>query len=350
MSTYHSIVIMILSLIPVVSICRSIHRPRDPLMPSITTRWVDTKKSYTLESYYLEEYPIFLVYNKEYFEKYMLPSDLILHRHSLDKQTLGIDLKADIDGVIKEIKTGKRIFKNFRLLQNKDFNHRRSWGLIVLKSKKYPFVVKLFMETPQSFISPYHKGFEPMCCFFMGGGINRHLTGFTRIPNLELAKQRLHQFPRWAQLIDTPRKWFYIPTGSKLIEVQGKNIGGEGRKLVTHIPGTYCIVADAITPVRELSIFNPTDREIALGFCNDMRMLVDPHISNFMVEEGTNKLVLVDTEHFPTLVGLRTECKFNSYASWYTRLAGKCFSDTMLRTKRERRAIQYRRSELALTY
>lgn len=68
-----------------------------------------------------------------------------------------------------------------------------------------------------------------------------------------------------------------------------------------------------------------------------------------MIEKGTKKLVIVDTEHFPTVVGFRKrppKCK--NYTSWYLQLSSKCGKETFFRTKKERRAAQTVPNEMQL--
>ena len=82
-----------------------------------------------------------------------------------------------IAGLMEELKKGERTFTDFTILQCKDYNFKKGFGLLIVKFNNFPFVVKLFVETPASFINPFDKGNEPIFFFFMGGGVNRHLQG-----------------------------------------------------------------------------------------------------------------------------------------------------------------------------
>ena len=330
-------------------IARSIHRPIDPLMPEINASWKGESVGYTLRNSHLEEYPYFKIFNKEYLDNYTLPDEPITYRNN-EKQTVeGATLKKLIQRLLAEIKARKQKFTDFILLQEKDFNRTKGWGLIVLKFKNYPFVLKLFIETPKSFVNPFNKGIEPIFFFFMGGGVNRHLTGFTRIKNREDVLEKLKSYPDWAQKIDVPRKWFWIPPESKWIVLKGKNIGPQGVQSI-EIPGIYCLIADAIESDRKFSIGNVNDRRQALALCNDMETLIDPHIKNFMVEKKTGTLTIVDSEHFPSAVGLKSRKRFKTYTQWYFHLMSKFFYDVCLRTKRERRLAQTYGTGRYLTY
>ncbi|MCA9769899.1 hypothetical protein KC460_00855 [Candidatus Dependentiae bacterium] len=327
---------------------RSIHRPIDPLIPRITTRWVGNKEKFSFQDSHLEEYALFKLFDKRFLFFHQLPKTQILYRHHIDKCVTSDLLEKEIQQLIKEVHGGKREFTHFTVLQEKNFNRHLASGLLIVKFKKYPFVVKLFIETPSSFVKPFDKGWEPRFIFFMSGGVNRHLTGFTRIKNLELINKKIRSSKKWSKFVDTPRKWFWVPPKSKWIELAGYNIGGKEKQKI-RFPGTYCIIADAIKPERIFSVFNPKERKIALELYNYLDILVDAHINNFMIEKGTKKLVIVDTEHFPTVVGFRKrppKCK--NYTSWYLQLSSKCGKETFFRTKKERRAAQTVPNEMQL--
>ena len=44
-------------------------------------------------------------------------------------------------------------------------------------------------------------------------------------------------------------------------------------------------------------------------------------------------ITLVDTEHFPTMVGVFSKKSFKNHNEWYVYLAGKCIFDMYLQTK-----------------
>lgn len=314
---------------------RSIYRPIDPLMPEISVKWVGDSHEYILRKYHLEEYALFKLFDKNYFMQHILPEEPISLRTNPEKSVQRKQLTDLIDGLLDEIKEGKHTFTHFTILQSKDYNFKKCNGLLIVKFNDYPFVVKLFVESPDSFVSPFDKGFEPIFFFFMAGGVNRHLTGFTRIKNREIIKQRLAKSP-WVNDMDIPRKWHWVPHNSRWIEIRGKNIGNVKERSI-QFPGTYCIIADAIEAERNLSLLSGTDKKRAMDLCNFLDIWIDPHMKNFMIEKGTGKFVIVDTEHFPTVVGLREKISFNSYTEWYLYLAGKCWRNAFMQNKHERR-------------
>ena len=326
---------------------RSPHRRKDPLLPELTARWSTGKKTYSIADSHIEEYPIFKVFSKKYFYGTMLPNEPIPFRNEPEKSVEGKVLHKLIDELFIEIRKKKRKFKHFKVLQKKNFNRRKKCGLIVLKFKEYPFVLKLFMETPKTFVNPHCKGMDNVFFFSMGGGVNRHIAGLTRVKNLHSISKRIADDPEWSQIINTPRKWHWVPQDNYWMHVTGKNIGTHTKPISIELPGVFCVVADAIEG-KKCSIINKKHSKMAMNLCNYLDASIDPHIDNFIIEEKTNKIVIIDTEHFPTLVGLKEKVHFNGYVQWYFYLAGKCGRDWFARDKRARRLAQTQKNELAL--
>ena len=319
---------------------RSIHRPEDATMPALTVRWKNEKTYYSLKSSYLQQYPFFDIFDRNHFFDNYLPNEAIAFRNNPDKTVDGTELARLIDELVNEVNQKKKQFTHFTILRRRNFNRRKVSGLLILKCKTYPFVVKLFIEDPKGFTNPYQNGFEPTIFFFMAGGINRHLSGFTRIKNAQFVKKCIAQKPDLPVEFDIPRKWFYMPQGSKWIELTGFNIGNH-KQISTELPGTYCIVADTIDCERKFSLFNKKDSKYSMQFCNVVKFYIDPHIDNFMIEKGTKKVVIVDTEHFPSITGLtHIHDIYRSQVRWYIDLSCKCIQDMYLRDKRTRKYIQ----------
>lgn len=318
---------------------RSALRNIDPTVPYITTQWADQEKTYTLRDSHLELFPLFEMYDKEHVTKNMLPKIAIPFRNNTKNSVSGKILSTLIDELLLEIKAGKTTYKDFTILKNRDFNTHKQAGLLIVKSKKYPFVVKLFMETPQSFIRPFNKGFEPACFFVIGGGSTRHLIGFTRIKNGQAIKKRLLKNYHWKDRVDVPKKWFWLPQEDRTIKLTGYNIGGY-EKISIEFPSIYAIVTEAIDAERTFSFFSTQDRREAMDLSNFLLCRIDPHINNFMVEKETGKIIIIDTEHFPSLVGFKDRPRITTYTSWYLHLVFKYIKDSFFRTKSERIALQ----------
>ncbi len=329
---------------PLIVVCitlhaRSVHRPQDPLLPTIQIKIVGEKNYCTLKNGNLRQYPLFDVFDKQFFTEHLIPAQPINFRNNKDASVSGSQLSNLVEQLLDQIQHKKKEYEHFIILQDKNFNRRKACGLLIVKFKDYPFVVKLFIETPKSFINPWAKGFEPIFFFYMGGGVNRHLSGFTRIKNLEYIKHQLANNPDWNQRVDTPRKWFWLPKKSSWLEIVGTNIGGKAVQRTT-IPAIYAIIADAIEPERTFSGMRTEDTNIALHLSNMLESNLDPHITNFIVEKNTHKIVIIDTEHFPTMVGLKKKRIFGSYIAWVMGLVEKCAKDMLFSTKKDRRLAQ----------
>lgn len=265
----------------------------------------------------------------------MIPNK-ITYKYDETKHVTKKELENKIEHFFKEIEKKKRRFTHFTILKKRDFKRRRRCGLLVLKFKDYPFVLKVFMEKPKNFVRPYFKGFNPFFIHGLSGGINRHLLGFTRIKNLKDIKKTIASDPKWSKLISTPRKWFWVPKDRKEIELIGKNFEGK-EELKTVIPGTYCIIADAINAEnRTLSIFNKKARESCMSLCNFLDLRIDPCIGNFLLEKETNKIAIIDTEHFPSLTGFKNRKKFSGYLSEYLNIGIRYLNNMFLQSKKDR--------------
>jgi len=330
----------------------SILRPYND-SPIIATSWINKnplkkqkKKHHNinyLQDSHLEVFPLFKTFDRPYFYHHMLPEKPISFRYFPEQTIDPKVLKAAINTFFQEIRLGyKKNFSDFTILKNESFNSRKQAGLIVVKGKKWPlnqFVVKLFMETPRSFIQPSNKGFIAICHFIVGHGCTRYMLGFTRLKNLEMMKRMVEDSPYWKEKIDFPRKWFWMPEDYPWIHLAGYHISGY-EKIAIDIPGAYAIIADAIEVKREFSIKKKEDRDRGVAICNYLECLMDPHSSNFVIEDKTNKIVIIDTEHSPTMVGLKDPIHMESYSQWYSFLFKRGLYEYFGRKKKDRKELQ----------
>ncbi len=342
--------ILVLSSTPICMAQRSIHRSSNRQLPTITTNWLGSEKQYTSRNSHYEEYPIFKVFNTAELDKDLLPNGAIAFRANPEKSVTGNQLSTLIEELLKEVKLKQRSYKEFIVLSKKNFNRHRACGLLIVKCKKYPFIVKLFIETPQTFINSHCKGLDNMWFFPMSGGVNRHISGLTRVKNARAIQKRIQEDPYWSTRVQTPRKWFWLPQNTPWIEITGTNIGGK-KSIYTRIPGTYAVVADAINAERQLSILSASseDYRMAMALCNYLEMRQDPHVDNFIIEKKTEKIVIIDTENFSSTVGIKKVATFPSYYAWYRYLANKCIKQWFFRTKDERLLAQKTTNELAMS-
>lgn len=325
--------------------CRSVNRPYDTTLPKITTEWINgpDKQQHSLPSPYLEHWAIFERFNKDLLLKHTLPEE-ITYRYDPTTTLSRAKLEEQIEDFLSELLSIKRKhhnFKNFTILKDRDFNYKTHSGVIIVKFKKYPFIAKLFRETPKTFTRPYTKGIQPCFFFVMGGGINRYLAGFTRIPNLYALKAKIASDSYWSSRLTTPRKWFYIPQDTPWFSVTGENIGTQSKQKVDY-PSVYGIICDAIDIERSFNVSNRTDRKIAMKLARFIGNKIDPHIDNFVIEKNTGKIAFIDTEHFASMVGLENPFDFNHYSSWYIWLGNKCVYNALFRNKAMRKELQTR--------
>jgi hypothetical protein len=333
---------------------RSPRRKKDVDVPKITIGWKNAKKVISHSNWAYKEYPIFTSFNRDFFYNHLLPTEYI---DDITNPSMLFDchtLNAHIEGLLKELRRHKKMFTHFTLLQDKNFNYHQRCGLLILKFKDYPLVLKLFMETPKSFIDPYCKGFENQFFFYMSGGMNRHVAGLTRIKNLELVKKQIDNHPRWHDKIKTPRKWYWLPKRHRWMEINGYNIAGK-KEISTLMPSVYAIIADEIDTTEDAPLLSYQQKsELIMELCMDLHLFVDPHADNFVIkyQQDLNDyhLSIVDTEHFPSIVGLQEEPFFNNHFEWYLYLGAKYFQDAFLQTKNDRRSAQFKINPCALEW
>jgi hypothetical protein len=319
---------------------RSVHRPGNTQLPEITTCWSDnSSKHYSLRNSHLEP-TIFTIYDENYFLQNQLPESIIA-RHNPEKVFDSKDLIKDLEMAVKQLtSTNKKIKKmdKFIILKQRDYNYLKQTGLFILRHKEYPFVIKLFMESPDNFVKPFNRGVEECAFFVMGGGMNRYLAGFTRIANRNEINKKISANRYWNKIIDTPRKWFWRPDTSRFIDIVGKNIGTEPQFM--RVPAMYAIICDAIETDYSFTLLRRNDRAIALSITQFLGIRIDPHINNFIVEKESKKIIIIDTEHFPTLIGIKDDFKINDFFTYYSRLAFKFFNNKLTYDKQTRLELQ----------
>lgn len=338
------IIIVLIQLLILFEDCqaRNVHRPVDPLLAKLTVHYVAQDQICTLDNSHLQEHALFHLFDEEHFYSHQLPTGPIFYRYHSSNSVDPAILRQLIQELLGEIASGKRGYTHFTVLKNRDFRKKMQTGALILKFKEYPFVLKLFIESPESFVQPFSKGFEPAVFFLMGGGINRHLNGFTRLKNLEFLREQVACHPDWAQRVDFPRKWFWMPDDPSWLELVGYNIGGPYKTQRIQIPAIYGVICDEIQIERSFSLGNPEDRETILELSNYLGQHIDPHITNYVYEKGTGKIVPIDSEHFLTMVGMEKSNQSASYPEWYCTLSLKMLRDTFGRTKGERREYQFK--------
>lgn len=316
---------------------RSPHRLVDPETPSLRLSFQGQAESWYLKDTHLQIGPYFHLFDEKHFFNNMLPSEKIIYRNNTG--SISSSRLSEITHQFLQEILEKKPPTQMEIIKKKDFDKQHTTGLIIAKFKDYPFVIKLFIETPESLTHPFEKGFEPWCFFMLGGGTNRHLMGFTRLKNRAYVLEKISQNPYYTHHIDFPRKWFWLPKNPQWIEIEG-NYFNTHTAYKKRIPAIYALICDYIDIERTFSLKNQTDRRIALQLSNYLQQVIDPHINNFVIEKKTKKLVLLDTEHFPTLVGYESPPHCKSYVQWYTHLSSNALYSIYGCLKSERKARQ----------
>jgi len=338
---------MLLTLCACGAFARHTYRNMHDHVPHIITHWKhDTSQLHRFQHTQLEYWPLFTRFDHEHFRQHRIPLEPISYRHDTTRYIDSRRLTEELEDCLAQLLSEKRpthSIGKFDIKKDSDFDYRHKCGVIILQSQDYPLIIKLFRETPYSMTRPFSKGIIPSFLFLTGGGnvAPRHLTGFTRIKNKHKIANILASSPRWQDRVTLPRKWFWQPSDGAWIAIHGYHFTGKRSYHYTEIPATYAIISDNIHGDNTNTAFSPDDRTTALELTNYLGgNLLDPHIDNFMQEQETGKIAIIDTEHFATLVGVRDYIPCSSYTSWYLSLTRKCFTDTFLRSKRERRQRQ----------
>lgn len=322
---------------------RSPFRPVDPHLPSVRVSWVDDQSdSYTIVDSHLEKYPLF-AFNKKFIKRYHLPQTYIIYPNKKG-HVHAYTLRKLVNGLIEEIQEGRRTFTHFTIIKKKNFSFRKQSGLLIVAFKDHPFVVKLLMEKPRTFFDFYAKGIEPTAFFYMSGGTNRHILGLTRIKNRENILHRVEHLPEWKDRIIMPRKWFVLPHNPRWLELHGTNLGEDTRPITISIPACYAIIADKLDLDQHVEITEREKKNTIFQLCNELDQFLDAHWDNFSFAPGKEKnkpnIIIIDTEHYPSIVGLKEKKSFANYVEWYKYLTIKGLYDCYFRTKSARYAAQ----------
>ena len=295
---------------------RSIFRQIDPRQAYITIKYHNSPVLTTFKNPYLQYNPLFTTFDKEYFFDHQLPDKKIYYRNQNGKFVRGKILKNVAQTAVKELISGQEKLTHFKIIKARNFHFKSRSGLITLKYKDFPFILKLSIERPDTFTQSHKKGWEPACIFVMGGA-NRHLAGFSRVPNSIAVKKKIDQDKYWSQILDVPRKWYWLDKNWRWLEISGQNMAEE--KQTIQFPSVYAIVADEIIGAHHLRLHKlkgAKDRQLCIKICNFLDQSIDTQNFNYITEEATKKLVLIDTEYFPLLIGWINPKPIKNYTAW----------------------------------
>lgn len=285
-----------------------------------------------LTNQFLRIKPLKQGFDKKYFAKKLIPKNTNISYKNNKGSVNSQELSQLAEKVLQEVKDGKQTFTDFTILKCKDFNFKNLSGLLVLKYKKYPFVLKLSIEHPHTMVKPYTKSFEANCIFMIGGNF-RHLSNFTRIPNLENLKKILSYNPYYLEKIDFPRKWYWQPKNNYNLEITWHKSDYRPEEKII-IPSTYATLSDFIEvddsqSQRELN-------KVALKISRDTGFLVDPHAGNLVINKDTGKHTMIDTENFRLILGVDHSLNAQTYIGWFAEMITTSIKKYCGRTKKER--------------
>jgi len=320
---------------------RGIHRLADPNLAQIITKWEDSNTTYSTKAYDFESSTLFKLFDYEYLKQHTLPDGPISFKYTPTKSVDGTVLKKKITALIDHLNK-RRSLKNipdFKVLKKNNYNTRNRTGALILAFKDLPFVVKVFSETPYTFVRPRFRDLEQRCLFKLSGGVSRYLTGFTRIKNLDFIREHIQNNPTWNTTVDTPRKWFWIPPQARWFELKGINVNGIPEQTISY-PSTYVTIADKIEIERTFTLNDAEDRHLVMGFTTGIGEYPDPNISNYVIDKKGH-IMFLDSEHFPSNLGMREPFDYKTHGTWYNHLIKKFFKDVYFRTKAERLTIRH---------
>jgi hypothetical protein len=333
-------------------VARSPHRPLHTHTPEVTIYWEhDPSKKYHIRDSHIEPHPIFSI-AYESLDKYKLPPDSITYtKESTESHLTTEHINNLIEKLLQEIQEGKKTYTHFTLIKKKNFSFKKKCGLLILSFKEYPFILKLFIEMPSTFFDYHSKGMESICFFYMAGGANRHVTGLTRIKNRESLLQKASHLEQWKSSVKIPRKWFWTPKHNNYLLLEGRHIGPTNT-VHARIPAVYGIVADLVNTKQTTTLSDAEQSRTILQLSLDLDLFVDAHRDNFVFTNtminGHPEVIILDTEHFPSIVGIKDRVTFNTYFEWYLILINQCFYNCYLRHQKSQRAAQFQEHKLYL--
>lgn len=317
---------------PSINVCASNQTVADSWISEKCKKQCIDKKNYTLTNQFLRAKPLKEGFNDVYFKQHLLPSNETIHYKNKKGSINSTVLQALAESVLNEVQQGKKTFTHFTILKCKDFNFNNLSGLLVLKFKDYPFVLKLSIEHPHTIVKPYSKSFEANCIFMIGGNF-RHLSNFTRIPNLENLRKILSFNPFYLDKIDFPRKWYWQPKNNYNLVITWKETPYRSEETII-IPSIYATLSDLVEI--DTSQSQRKLNKMALRISHDTGFLVDPHAGNLVIDKNSKKHTLLDTENFRLIIGSDRIFSAKTYIGWFAEMIISSSKKYAGRTKRER--------------
>jgi len=246
----------------------------------------------------------------------------LYHRYRPESYTTATEMQNELTTLRDAISRGEyaTIDIHAERLKDDNFDYATGTGMLILRLRRHPFVIKLFIERPETVLCSY--GWEPYFLMHMNGGINRHISGITRIATNYALKQffthHADQYPNF----NVPRCWSWVPSNTPWLSV---TLYENNTSLTTQIPCVYALINDSIVYAHEaentdhiFQLFKETDN------------LFDPHEGNCVIDRYTGEYIILDTEHFLHMTGFTPPLPSTSYPQWYIRLGTQCLKHILL--------------------
>lgn len=368
--------VVLVSSIQFLSATRSFLRSQDPLQELHIRYLKPNSPVHIISNPHLRARPLFGFFNEDYFYKNLVGHGPVTYRDGIGSVS-GDILNAQLEELMKELDEGKKEYKHFIVLKGKEYYNDQKRGFLVVKFKDYPFVAKIFIETPEYAFVPRERALQAYAMYIMNGGLGRFEVGFYRIKTRNELYQKLIKDPLWAVLLDVPEKRYWISRKAPWMIIKGYNFGTKEPLSLT-FPSSYAVIADLVAIDSKMSLASRADTQLCLEICRSLDFCIDPNISNFVLEkcrpddcanqakrlvqfdkyakerltnaaarkarriiEENKRLVIIDTENFHDLVGIQ-DIDFNvhNYMAWYIKLAIKFINDKFLTLKSQRRILR----------
>lgn len=314
---------------------RSIFRPLDIHCPAVYCSWQHDTKVHCSRDWNWRASSLFDMYEDTYVTQHLLPAMHIPATTPHGKPIDGWQLHQELNQLVTSIQAGNPDLNKYKVLKDAGFNFHNKTGLLVLKSKEQPVVIKLSLESPQTFTKPYNRGFE-LCAIFMISGSTPHMLGFTRLPTAERIYKKVRNTP-WESRITIPRKWYWKPENQPTLTIRTENIG-KTKERSLQVPSVYAIICDAIEHEESAKI----PMQDFLQLCTDTAYIFDPHLKNGIIERGTGKIALIDTEDGQAKMGFYEPVqRAKNYIQWYAWLTCRAVRRKFATLKPERLAHRH---------
>jgi len=200
-------------------------------------------------------------------------------------------------------------------IKDHEFDYVSGTGMLIVRLRDHPFVVKLFIASHDTLVRPY--SWESFFFMRMNGGISRHIAGLTRLTTNQSLQQFFKQHRTSYPDVTVPRIWSWIPSDTSKLTVQ---LEEHGATYHASLPSVYAFVYDHIRYTENAH----APQSLVFDMFQDTDNMFDPHQGNCVIDTQTHEHVILDTEHFPTIVGFEKPLYTRSYPYWYVTMALQC--------------------------